>query len=101
MSDGGAPLLDAFLGGLEASISVLLTLGYGVLAGHLGLVSEQTTKDVSKLCNKFFLPALLVVNVGSQLSMSNLDKYWPVLCECSYVQWSRDPCLPLTLMFSR
>ncbi|KAG9000837.1 hypothetical protein FRB94_005115 [Tulasnella sp. JGI-2019a] len=74
-----ASLLESFLGGLEASLSVLLTLAYGVAAARFGLISETAMKDVSRLCNKLFLPAILIVNVGSQLRMENLDKYWPVL----------------------
>lgn len=74
-----ASLFESFLGGLEASLSVLLTLGYGVAAARFGLIGPTAMKDASRLCNKLFLPALLIVNVGSQLSVSNLDKYWPVL----------------------
>lgn len=72
-------LLESFLGGLEASLSVLLTLGYGVVAARVGLIGHSAMKDVSKLCNKLFLPALLIVNVGGQLTAGNLDKYWPIL----------------------
>ncbi|KAG8856613.1 hypothetical protein FRB96_006373 [Tulasnella sp. 330] len=72
-------LFESFLGGLEASLSVLLTLGYGVAAARFGLISPIAMKDASRLCNKLFLPALLFVNVGSQLTGDNLDKYWPVL----------------------
>ncbi|KAG8884986.1 hypothetical protein FRB98_002074 [Tulasnella sp. 332] len=76
-----ASLFESFLGGLEASLSVLLTLGYGVAAARFGLISPVAMKDASRLCNKLFLPALLFVNVGSQLTGDNLDKYWPVLCQ--------------------
>ncbi|KAG8852945.1 hypothetical protein FRB96_008464 [Tulasnella sp. 330] len=74
-----ASLFESFLGGLEASLSVLLTLGYGVAAARFGLIGHAAIKDASRLCNKLFLPALLIVNVGSQLNAGNLDKYWPVL----------------------
>lgn len=78
-----ASLVESFLGGLEASLSVLLTLCYGVIAARLGLIGQSSMKDVSKLCNKLFLPALLIVNVGGQLTLSELNKYWPILGELS------------------
>lgn len=82
MSSG---LWPSFLGGLQASLSVLLTLGYGVLAGRIGLIRPSSMKDVSKLCNKMFLPALLIVNVGEQITAGELHKYWPVLGEPIHV----------------
>lgn len=60
-------ILTPFLAALQASVSVLLTIFIGVIAVQFDLISEPASKEVSKLCTKLFLPALLVTNVGGQL----------------------------------
>ncbi|KIJ27587.1 hypothetical protein M422DRAFT_784807 [Sphaerobolus stellatus SS14] len=71
-------ILLSSLGGLEASFSVLLTLSYGVLAARMGMVSPTTAKDVSALCRNMFLPALLITNIGTQLTWQNVMTYLPI-----------------------
>jgi len=71
-------LLTTALGSLQASFSVLLTLSYGVLAAHLGMVNSTTAKDVSALCTNMFLPALLITNIGKQISFDNFMVYLPI-----------------------
>lgn len=66
-------ILVPFLAALQASVSVLLTILVGVIAVQFELISEPASKEVSKLCTKLFLPALLVTNVGSQL-------HWDAVC---------------------
>ena len=56
-----------FLASLQASVAVLLTIFTGVIAVQFGLISEGASKEVSQVCTKLFLPALLITNVGSQL----------------------------------
>jgi hypothetical protein len=72
-------LATSFLGALQASIAVLLTVTYGFIAARYGLLKESSSKDVSKLCVKLFLPALLITNVGSQLHLDNVVNYIPIL----------------------
>ncbi|MCJ1479461.1 hypothetical protein MMC13_008147 [Lambiella insularis] len=72
-------LTASFLGSLEASLSVLLTIGYGIVAGQFDLLSASSTKEVSKICVRMFLPALLITNVGSQLHLETATRYIPVL----------------------
>ena len=72
-----------FLGALQASIAVLLTIFYGALAGQFNLLSEKSAKDVSKTCVKLFLPALLIHNVGSQLHLDSGIRYVPILSEAT------------------
>jgi len=60
---------------LQASVSVLLQISYGVLATQLGLISDGPAKSVSVLCVKLFLPALLLTNIGSQLDVSSGHRY--------------------------
>lgn len=67
--DGGDDVLVPFLAALQASVSVLLTIFVGVVAVQFDLISEPASKEVSKLCTKLFLPALLITNVGSQIHL--------------------------------
>ena len=72
-------LASSFLGALQASLSVLLTIGYGVIAAQFDLLSGPSTKEISKLCVRMFLPALLITNVGSQLHVETAVRYVPIL----------------------
>ncbi|KAI9795688.1 MAG: hypothetical protein M1835_005364 [Candelina submexicana] len=69
----------SFLGSLQASLAVLLTIGYGVIASQFNILQESSAKDISKLCIRLFLPALLVSNVGSQLHHDTVIRYVPIL----------------------
>nr|POE47369.1 hypothetical protein CFP56_00700 [Quercus suber] len=62
MSDQVQQILVPFLGALQASIAVLLTILAGVVAAQFDLIGETSAKEISKLCVKLFLPALLIVN---------------------------------------
>lgn len=71
-------LKTSFLGALQAVLSVLLTLSYGVGAARYGLIHDRSVADISKLCVNIFLPALLLTNVGEHLSVDSLGNYIPV-----------------------
>ncbi|GAD92014.1 Auxin Efflux Carrier superfamily [Paecilomyces variotii No. 5] len=75
-SDG---IVEPFLGALQACVSVLLTLFWGLAARKMKLLKEQSINDLSGLGVKVFLPALLVVNLGSQLHLDTGLDYIPVL----------------------
>lgn len=66
------------LGAFQASLSVLITLSYGVIAARLGMVDAGTAKNVSSLCVNMFLPALLITNVGRQIDIHNFTNYIPI-----------------------
>lgn len=72
-------VLSTFVGAIQASASVLLTIFYGVIAGQTKLLSVETGRQISKICIKMFLPALLVVNLGSQIEASNASQYLIIL----------------------
>ena len=76
MSSG---ILTSFLGALQASLAVLLTIGCGVIASRYSLLKESSARDISKVCVRLFLPALLIVNVGSELEIKTAARYIPVL----------------------
>ncbi len=75
-------LSQAFLQSLAASLSVLLTLVYGYLAAVAKLVHSGSERDISRLCVKVFLPALLFTSVGSELSAGKILDYWPIVVWC-------------------
>jgi len=72
MPDEAESIVVPFLGALQASVAVLLTIFAGVLAAQFGLLSEASSKEISKTCVRLFLPALLIVNVGSQLHLDTV-----------------------------
>jgi len=79
MADDSESILTTFLGALQASLTVLLTISYGVLAARFNLLKESSAKDISNVCVKLFLPALLITNVGQELQPATAYRYVPVL----------------------
>ena len=75
----GLEILTPFLGALQASIAVLLTISYGIIAAQFELLSGNGAKEVSRTCVRLFLPALLITNVGSQLHPDTAMRYLPIL----------------------
>lgn len=81
--DPNKDLLQTFLGALQACISVLLTLLYGVLTRQAGLIHEDTINQMSGICVKIFLPALTFAKLGSELHLAIVVNYLPVLSRIS------------------
>lgn len=75
MSDG-EEFSASFLGALEGAISVLLTLSVGYYVARAGMVDHKTVKRISALCSNVFLPCLIVVQMGPELTAGNLRKVW-------------------------
>jgi auxin efflux carrier family protein len=78
-------LVDSFLAAIQASLSVLLVISYGGIAAHLNLLNSSNTKAISKACVRMFLPALLIVDIGSQLHAGSANRYlivfiWAIAC---------------------
>ncbi|EXJ63783.1 hypothetical protein A1O7_00118 [Cladophialophora yegresii CBS 114405] len=78
-------LLQSFLAAIQASVSVLLVIFYGGVAAHLKLLNGTNTKAISKICVRMFLPALLIVDIGSQLHSRSANRYliifvWALIC---------------------
>lgn len=78
MSSG---ILPSFLGALQVSLAVLLTISYGAIASRFNLLKESSSRDISKTCVRLFLPALLITNVGAELHADTAIRYVPVLSE--------------------
>ena len=77
-------LLTSFLGAIQASLSVLLVISYGVIAAQFDILKGESTKQISTLCVRMFLPALLITNVGSQLHADTGIRYIPILSKSRY-----------------
>ncbi len=80
-----AGLLNSFLAAIQASLSVLLVIFYGGIAAHYKLLDSQSAKHISKICVKMFLPALLLVQIGSELHGGSAHRYvlvlfWALCC---------------------
>lgn len=82
MSSG---ILPSFLGALQASLAVLLTISYGVIASRTNILKSSSSRDISKMCVRLFLPALLITNVGKELHADTAIRYVPVLSRCNSV----------------
>ncbi|OQO12266.1 hypothetical protein B0A48_02907 [Cryoendolithus antarcticus] len=79
MVQDASELIVPFLGALQASVAVLLTIFAGVVASQFQLIGETSSKEISKVCVRLFLPALLIVNVGSELHLDTAIRYVPIL----------------------
>lgn len=74
--DSGSSFGATFLGALEGAISVLLTLAAGYWVARKGMIDRDATHKVSNLCSMLFLPCLIVVQMGPELTASQLRRLW-------------------------
>ena len=72
MAQDAGSVLVPFVSALQASVAVLLTILAGVVAAQFNLLTESSSKDISKVCVRLFMPALLIVNVGSELHLETV-----------------------------
>lgn len=73
MGEDAQDIIVPFLGALQASIAVLLTIFAGVLGAQFNLLSEPASKEVSKICVQLFLPALLITRIGSEVHLETVS----------------------------
>lgn len=71
-SSDAQSFLVPFLGALQASIAVLLTISSGVIAAQFRLLTEAASKEISQIGVNLFLPCLLITNIGSQVSTDSV-----------------------------
>ncbi|THH02097.1 hypothetical protein EW026_g747 [Hermanssonia centrifuga] len=76
MSDSSKSFGAAFSGALEGTISVLLTLFVGYYVARKGLVDHKTVNRITRLCAELFLPCLIIVQMGPQLTAKKLGSLW-------------------------
>lgn len=75
MSSTQAGLIPSFLAAIQASLSVLLVISYGSIAAKYKLLNGTVSKSISKICVQMFLPALLFVQIGSELHAGSAKRY--------------------------
>lgn len=80
-----AGLLESFLGAIQASLTVLLVISYGAVAAKFKILDSRSTKAISKVSVRLFLPALLITKIGSQLEPRSAGSYgivvlWALFC---------------------
>jgi auxin efflux carrier family protein len=78
-------LFSTFLAAIQASLSVLLVIFYGIVAARFKLLDSTSAKSISKICVKMFLPALLLTKIGSELHSGSAHRYliiliWAFIC---------------------
>ncbi|KAH9859036.1 auxin efflux carrier [Lenzites betulinus] len=76
MSPGVGTLVNTFVGALQGTVSVLLTLLAGYIMARRDYLDHKTVRHVSKLCTSLFLPCLIVEQMGPQLTAATLSNVW-------------------------
>lgn len=79
MGMDASELVVPLVGALQASVSVLITIFFGVLTSQFNLLSVGAAKEVSSTCVRIFLPALLIYKLGSNLNTDTGVLYLPIL----------------------
>ena len=64
---------------------MLLVISYGAAAARFQLLDAPSSKKISKICVKIFLPALLLTKLGSEIHAGSADRYgiiliWALIC---------------------
>lgn len=77
--DAVSSIIAPFLCAVQASISALLTVGVGVAAAQWGLLNDESSKHISRVCVKISLPFLLITNLGEELHLDTVQLYVPIL----------------------
>ena len=71
------PLLQGTITAFEATVSVLLILGYGAFATkYLSFLSLDLVKSISQVASNIFLPCLIFTEMGEQASPHELRHLW-------------------------
>jgi predicted permease len=76
MSSG---IVQPLLGGIQATVSVIITIGFGVAFSQFGLLDADAASKISKTSVKVLLPCLLINNLGKQLKPETAYEYVPII----------------------
>lgn len=71
-------LWDTLIGAFQGTVSVLLTLSAGYVVARHGLLARSSVSQFSKLCSVLFLPCLIIVQMGPELTARQLSDVWIV-----------------------
>lgn len=72
-------LVNSAVAAAESSLSVILVLFYGYICSKYDFLSETGERSISKLCVNLFLPAMLLTDMGSHISLETLEEFWPLV----------------------
>ncbi|KAF3045803.1 hypothetical protein E8E11_008749 [Didymella keratinophila] len=94
MSSSG--IVQPLLGGIQATVSVILTITFGVAFSQFGLLDADAASKISKTSVKVLLPCLLINNLGNQLKPETAYEYVPIIT----IAFNNTTSLPLLLIQS-
>ncbi|KAJ4992954.1 membrane transporter [Stagonosporopsis vannaccii] len=72
-------IVQPLVGGIQATVSVILTITFGVAFSQFGLLDADAASKISKTSVKVLLPCLLINNLGSQLKPETAYEYVPII----------------------
>lgn len=72
-------IVQPLLGGIQATVSVILTITFGVAFSQFGLLDADAASKISKTSVKVLLPCLLINNLGNQLKPETAYEYVPII----------------------
>lgn len=72
-------IIQPLVGGIQATVSVILTIGFGVAFSQFGLLDADAASKISKTSVKVLLPCLLINNLGNTLNPDTAYEYVPII----------------------
>ena len=69
-------LSETFLHTFEGAVSVLFTLLAGYIVARKDYVDHDTIRRLSRLSSSVFLPCLIIVQMGPEITIPNLARLW-------------------------
>lgn len=72
-------VVQPLLGGIQATVSVILTISFGVAFSQFGLLDADAASKISKTSVKVLLPCLLINNLGNNLNLETVHEYVPII----------------------
>lgn len=80
-------IVQPLLGGIQATVSVILTIGFGVAFSQFGLLDADAASKISKTSVKVLLPCLLINNLGNNLNPETAYEYVPIISMPFYLEF--------------
>ncbi|KAJ4339281.1 hypothetical protein N0V95_007834 [Ascochyta clinopodiicola] len=72
-------IVQPLVGGIQATVSVILTISFGVAFSQFGLLDADAASKISKTSVKVLLPCLLINNLGENLNPETAYEYVPII----------------------
>lgn len=76
-------IIQPLVGGIQATVSVIITISFGVAFSQFGLLDADAASKISKTSVKVLLPCLLINNLGNTLNIDTAYEYVPILSRSS------------------